>query len=95
MGHLQMEAMEIWRVAADAGAFLLSMDDMYPVVCHALVCPSWQAVAADMEGEQRCRFGESMYLRDSAGAWAAAASLLRCHIASSLLSAKECLKILH
>ena len=85
-GALQMEAMEIWRVAADSGAFLLSMDDMYPVVCHAFVCPSWRSVAADMEGKQRCKFGESMYLRDSAEAWAAAASLLRCRIITLLMS---------
>ena len=84
-----MEAMELWRAAADAGAFLLSMDDMYPIVCHALVCPSWQSVAADLEGQQRCKFGESMYLRDSAGAWAAAASLLRCRVTSSLLSCQK------
>lgn len=67
----------MWKACITHGVFVLSMDDMYSVLCHAFVCPNWIALAADLGGGQQRGRGEAQYLQVSAGAWSIAGAILR------------------
>lgn len=75
---MQLEALALVHSLAVRGQRLLGMEDLYMVLCHALVCPRWPTLAADLEGPQRRAPGELQYLREAESAWAAVTAQLRC-----------------